>query len=59
MTYDTVQSATTQTAHGEKKAGLKESGAAQDFFDQCGALSLDKDRSQHRRYAWLFEDLLA
>lgn len=28
------------------------------FFGQRGALALPKDRSQHRRYAYLYEDLL-
>ncbi|MEM6670866.1 MAG: hypothetical protein AAF661_16785 [Pseudomonadota bacterium] len=27
-------------------------------FDQRGALDLDRDRSQHRRYTFLFDDLM-
>lgn len=46
----------------EEARPLSSPGRALDdtaFFTQRGALSLDRDRSQHRRFALLYEDLLA
>lgn len=32
--------------------------SARDFFTKRGALDLKRDSSGHRRYVWLYEDML-
>ena len=36
----------------------KSSGGFARFFSKRNSLNLDRDVSSHRRYAWLYEDML-